>query len=80
MSVACCQVEISASGLSFVQRNPIKAGVSERNHEASIMRRPWPIRGSCAHEKKGREINYVENYVIIIFKMLLITSEFCQAN
>ena len=51
VSVACCQVEVCASGLSFVQRSPIKNGVSERSHETSMLRRPWPNRGSCAHEK-----------------------------
>jgi hypothetical protein len=77
--VACCQVEVSASGISFVQRSPIKGGLSARNHEASIMRRPWPISGSCAMKKE--KINKLCGYyAIIIFKILLLTSEFCQAN
>jgi hypothetical protein len=36
----CCQVEISASGRSLVQRSPIECGVSEYDLEASIMKRP----------------------------------------
>ena len=36
VSVVCCQVEVSASGWSLVQRSP------ECDHESSIMRRPWP--------------------------------------
>ena len=41
VSVVCCQVEVSASGRSLVQRSPTECGVSERNRESSIMRRPW---------------------------------------
>ena len=44
-SVVCCQVEISASGWSLVQRSPTECGVSECDSEALIMRRPWPTRG-----------------------------------
>jgi hypothetical protein len=48
VSVVCCQVEVSASGRSLVQRSPTECGVSECNREASTMRRPWPTRGCCA--------------------------------
>ena len=44
VSVLCCQVEVSASGCSFVQRSPKDCGVSECDHEALKMRRPWPTR------------------------------------
>ena len=37
----CCQVEVSVSGCSLVQRIPTECGVSECNHESSIIRRPW---------------------------------------
>jgi hypothetical protein len=50
VSVMCCQVEVSASGWSLVQRNSTERGVSECNNESSIMRRAWPIRGFCAME------------------------------
>jgi hypothetical protein len=33
-SVVCCQVEVSASGCSLVQRSPTKCGVSECDREA----------------------------------------------
>jgi hypothetical protein len=39
VSVVCCQVEVSASGWSFIQRSP-----TECDREASTMRRPWPTR------------------------------------
>jgi hypothetical protein len=44
VSCVCCQVEVSASGRSLVQRNPVDYGVSECDHLSSIMRRPWPTR------------------------------------
>jgi hypothetical protein len=46
--VVCCQVEVSASGWSLVQRSPAECGVSECDREASIMRGLWPTRGCCA--------------------------------
>jgi hypothetical protein len=42
VSVECCEVEVSASGWSLVQRSPTECGVSECDHESSIMRRPLP--------------------------------------
>jgi hypothetical protein len=47
VSVVCCQVEVSASGWSLVQRSP-----TECDREASIMSRPWPTRGCCTMKKK----------------------------
>ena len=38
----CCQVEVSATGLSLVQRSPTDCDVSECDSEASILSRPWP--------------------------------------
>jgi hypothetical protein len=41
VSVMCCEVEVSATGRSLVQRSSADCGVSECNREASIMRRRW---------------------------------------
>jgi hypothetical protein len=38
------------SGLSLIWRSPTECGVSECDHEASIMR-PWPTMGCWAMEK-----------------------------
>ena len=38
--VVCCQVEVSASGWSLIQRSPTKCGVSECVRMTSITRRP----------------------------------------
>ena len=51
MSVVCCQVKVSVSGWSLVQRNSTDSGVSDYDHEASIMRGPWPT-GSCRAMEK----------------------------
>ena len=53
VSVVCCQVEVSASVLSLVQKSSTECGVSECDRVASIMRRPWPTRGYWAVEKKS---------------------------
>jgi hypothetical protein len=45
VNVACFHVEISALNRSSVQRSPTECGVSECRLEASVVRRPWPIRG-----------------------------------
>jgi hypothetical protein len=42
VNVVCCQVEVSESGRSLFQKNPIVCGVSEWDREASIMMRLWP--------------------------------------
>jgi hypothetical protein len=44
MSVLCYQVEVSASGLSLVQRSPTHCGVSECDRQSSKIRSPWPTR------------------------------------
>jgi hypothetical protein len=43
----CCQVEVSASGWSLVQRSPTECGMSECDRETSIMMRPWSTWGCC---------------------------------
>ena len=48
----CYQVDVSAPGRSLVQRIPTECGVSEGDHEASIMRRSRPTGGSCTMEEK----------------------------
>jgi hypothetical protein len=48
VSVVRCQVVVSASGRSLVQRSHTECGVSKGDREASIVRKPWPTRGCCA--------------------------------
>ena len=50
-SFVCCQAEVSASGLSLVQRGPSNCGASECGREASIIRKPWPTGGLSFHKK-----------------------------
>jgi hypothetical protein len=44
----CCQVEVSATGRSLIQRSPTESGVSECDCEASKMMAPFPTKGCCA--------------------------------
>jgi hypothetical protein len=44
VSDMCCQVEVSAKGLSLIKRSPADCGVCECDLETSIMRRPQPTR------------------------------------
>jgi hypothetical protein len=46
VSVVCCQVEVSASGLSLLQRSPTECGVSKRHRKVSTWRRSCRTRGS----------------------------------
>ena len=53
VSVVCCQVEVSATSLSLVQRSTTECGVSECDREASVMGGgPDPLGGCCAIVKK----------------------------
>ena len=50
--VLCCQVEVSASGWSLVQRSPTECGVSECDREASKGEAMTRIRAEESQEKK----------------------------
>ena len=56
VSVACCQVEVSAMGRSPVRRSPTECGMSECDCETSIMTRHWHIRSCRAMEKENVNI------------------------
>ena len=50
VSVVCCQVEVSASGWSLVQRSPTECVVSEYDLEA-LIKGPWPTKGRRVFKK-----------------------------
>jgi hypothetical protein len=50
VGVLCCQVQVSASGRSLVERIPTECGVSEYDREAST--RPWPTLSCCTIDIK----------------------------
>jgi hypothetical protein len=52
LNVVCCQVEVSASEWSLIQRSRTECGVSEYDREVS-MRRPWPTRAVQPWEKNN---------------------------
>jgi hypothetical protein len=55
VNVVCCQVEISATSWSLVQRSPTECGVSKKCVivKPRKMRRPGPPRGCRAIGKKN---------------------------
>jgi hypothetical protein len=53
MKVVCCQVDVSASSWSLIQRSPTACGVSECDCEALIMMRTWHTRSCCDTEKES---------------------------
>jgi hypothetical protein len=54
VSVVCCQVEVSATSWSLVQRSPTECGVSQMcDHETSTKRGgPGPYRAVEPYKKK----------------------------
>jgi len=62
VSVVYCQVEVCVSSRSLVQRSPTDCGVSECDHEASIMGRPWPNSGCFAVDKPTKCIKHKQQY------------------
>ena len=61
VSVVCCQVKVSASGRSPVQRSLTDCGcVRVCDLETLAMRRPWPALGCCVREKI-----YIQIYIYI---------------
>jgi hypothetical protein len=61
VSVVCCQVEVSATGWSLVQRSPTECGVSKKFVivKARKMRRPRPPRGCRAIGRKKVTIQVI---------------------
>jgi hypothetical protein len=52
VTVACCQVEFSATGSLLVQWSPTECGVTEYDREASTVRRFGPL-GAVDRRKKN---------------------------
>ena len=52
--VVCCQVEVSATDRSPIQRSATDCGMSECDREACIIRKPWPTGGHMAEEIWGK--------------------------
>jgi hypothetical protein len=62
--VVCCQVEVSATSWSLVQRSPTGcAGSNECDLQTSWMRRPWPPLGCSATGGGGNIKIWLTNHV-----------------
>ena len=87
----CCQVEVSATNWSLVQRSPTDCDASLCDLETSWMRRPWPTVGCCAKYKqtnkqtcflneyrqfiKTRYKEWTENLSVLTFKYFYIMAD-----
>ena len=56
VAVVCCQVEVAATGRSFVQSSPTKYGCLTECDRETLERRPWPARGRQAMKNTSTEI------------------------
>jgi hypothetical protein len=59
LNVVCCQLEVSAMGLSLVRRSPTECGMSECDPRTS-QRKPRSTRG-CRAVRKGKTFGLVTN-------------------
>ena len=50
-SITCCQVEVSVTSQTLVQRSPTESDVSGCDLETLTVRRPYPTRGCRAMKK-----------------------------
>ena len=78
VTVAFCQVEVSASDRSLVKRHTNGSVVSEYDHTTSIMRRSWLTRVCCSVEKKVIFITMAHNCEIgnIVFTSFIKVTRF----
>jgi len=75
VSVERCQVEVTASGWSLVQRIPAECGVSECDREALTTRRLWPIWDCCAMQKKMFLTNNISvSYLLCVRQLTFLYS------
>ena len=65
LSVVYCQVEVSATGWSLIQRIPTECGVSECDREASTLRKPWPTMDCYAIQRKDSRVITQVGYIAI---------------
>jgi len=70
VSVLCCQVEVSATNWSLVQRSPTDCGASLMcDLETSWIRRPWP-NGGCRTKNKQKLAAEVCASAVVMVVML----------
>jgi hypothetical protein len=75
VNVVWCQVEVSASSLSLIQRIPTECGGSEFDRETSTKRRPWPTERLSLHLQTNYGfINVLTPYESVEFIFYLIAS------
>jgi len=71
VSVACCQVEVSATSRSLLQRSHTDWCVVVCDLETLWMRRPWPTGGVLVLREKEKKKAYIVNVHDNLMKNLL---------
>ena len=66
VTVMCCQVEVSATSWSLVQRSPTDCGASLCVLETSCMSRPWPTGGLSRQTQTNVQSYFLCNDQLII--------------
>jgi hypothetical protein len=61
--------KVSAWGQTLDQKSTTECGVSEYDHEASVMRRPWLTGGCWAMEKKLMSLYSVSKTITLSIGM-----------
>jgi hypothetical protein len=64
VSVVCCQVEISATGRSLVQRSSTECGVSEYHSRTSTMGGLGPLGPSSHENNNSGTLNHIHELII----------------
>ena len=70
MSVVCCQVEVTATGLSLVQRSLTEFGVSECDRGRLDNEKSLAIQRLPKHGKRKLVLKWIINVVCICIEML----------
>jgi hypothetical protein len=70
--VVCCQVEVSATSWSLVQRSPTDCGASEEcDLETSILRRPWAAGGRTATKANKQKYRVSIDYALCTMHLII---------
>jgi hypothetical protein len=67
--VVCCQVKVSVTGWSLIQRSATDGGVSECDRDISILKRTWSIgkEGNCALRNFSRKCPHTQKIQILCY-------------
>jgi len=68
--VECCQLEVSATSWSLLQRSPTDCGVSKRDRKASMRRRSWPTGECCAMKEMNNLFPWKHDCLVLVLEII----------